>query len=96
MKKRFLFTLLVVASLQLSAQNLLVGSYNIRYKNWNDSVQGEQWPKRCQVICDLVNFMAPDIFGAQEVLYEQLNDMLKALDGYGYIGVGRDVRPMRM
>lgn len=90
MKKRFLFTLLIVASLQLSAQNLLVGSYNIRYKNWNDSVQGEQWHKRCQVICDQVNFMAPDIFGAQEVLYEQLNDMLKALDGYGYIGVGRD------
>ena len=90
MKKLFLFALLVVAFLQLSAQNLLVGSYNIRYKNWNDSVQGEQWPKRCQVICDQVNFMAPDVFGAQEVLYEQLNDMLKALDGYGYIGVGRD------
>ena len=90
MKKLFLFALLVVASLQLSAQDLLVGTYNIRYKNWNDSVQGEQWQKRCQVICDQVNFMAPDVFGAQEVLYEQLNDMLKALDGYGYIGVGRD------
>ena len=89
MKKLFLFVL-VVASLQLAAQDMLVGSYNIRYKNWNDSVQGNQWPKRCQVICDQLNFMAPDIFGAQEVLYGQLQDMLNALDGYDYIGIGRD------
>ncbi|MBR5725165.1 MAG: endonuclease/exonuclease/phosphatase family protein, partial [Muribaculaceae bacterium] len=48
------------------------------------------WAKRCQVICDQVNFMSPDIFGAQEVLYVQLNDLLAGLDGYDYIGVGRD------
>lgn len=90
MKKLLLFVLLIVASFQLSAQDMLVGSYNIRYKNWNDSVQGEVWQKRCQVICDQVNFMSPDIFGTQEVLYQQLNDMMAALDGYDYIGVGRD------
>ncbi len=90
MKKRFLLVLLVVATFQLNAQQLLVGTYNIRYKNANDSVNGNVWTKRCQVICDQLNFMAPDIFGAQEVLYPQLQDMLKALDGYGYIGIGRD------
>ena len=90
MKKLLLSALIIVASMQLFAQDMLVGTYNIRYKAWNDSVQGEMWPKRCQVICDQVNFMAPDIFGTQEVLYEQLGDMLKALDGYDYIGVGRD------
>ena len=90
MKKLFLLVLLVVATFQLNAQQLLVGSYNIRYKNANDSVNGNVWTKRCQVICDQLNFMAPDIFGAQEVLYPQLQDMLKALDGYGYIGIGRD------
>ena len=90
MKKHFLITLLFAVTLQMTAQQLLVGSYNIRYKNANDSVNGNVWSKRCQVICDQVNFMAPDIFGAQEVLYPQLQDMLKALDGYGYIGVGRD------
>ena len=88
--KRLLLFAIIVASLQLSAQQMLVGSYNIRYKNWNDSVQGEIWAKRCQVICDQVNFMTPDIFGTQEVLYEQLDDMQKALDGYDYIGIGRD------
>lgn len=90
MKKRILFVILVIASFQLSAQQLLVGSYNIRYKNANDSINGEVWSKRCQVICDQVNFMAPDIFGAQEVLYPQLQDMKKALDGYESIGIGRD------
>ncbi len=72
MKKLLLFAFIIVASMQLTAQQMLVGSYNIRYKNWNDSVQGEHWQKRCQVICDQVNFMSPDIFGTQEVLWEQL------------------------
>lgn len=90
MKKLLLFAFIIVASLQLSAQEMLVGTYNIRYKAWNDSVQGEIWQKRCQVICDQVNFMAPEIFGTQEVLYVQLQDMQKALDGYDYIGIGRD------
>ena len=89
MKKLLLFAL-ILASLQLTAQQMLVGSYNIRYKNANDSINGEVWTKRCQVICDQVNFMAPDIFGTQEVLYPQLQDMKKALDGYDYIGIGRD------
>ena len=88
--KKLLFFALIVASLHLSAQQMLVGSYNIRYKNANDSINGEVWTKRCQVICDQVNFMAPEIFGTQEVLYVQLQDMKKALDGYDYIGIGRD------
>ena len=73
-----------------TAQPMLVGSYNIRYKNGGDEARGDFWQKRCQVICDQVNFMAPDIFGAQEVLHEQLVDMLERLDGYDCIGVGRD------
>ena len=89
--KRIVFSLLLIAlvSFSLSAQ-LLVGSYNIRYKNGGDSVNGNVWEKRCQVICDQVNFMAPDIFGTQEVLHVQLIDMQARLDGYDYIGVGRD------
>ncbi len=83
-----IFTFAIVV-MQLSAQ-MLVGSYNIRYKNDADSVNGNVWAKRCQVICDQVNFMAPDIFGAQEVLKNQLDDMLARLDGYDFIGVGRD------
>lgn len=91
MMRRLLMSIsfLALAMLQLSAQ-MLVGSYNIRYKNGGDSVKGNVWDKRCQVLCDQVNFMSPDIFGAQEVLHGQLLDMLARLDGYDYIGVGRD------
>ena len=89
--KRFYLSVVLIAFavMQLSAQ-MLVGSYNIRLKVSSDSVKGNVWEKRCQVICDQVNFMAPDIFGAQEVLHTQLADMLAGLDGYDYIGVGRD------
>ncbi|MBQ9556348.1 MAG: endonuclease/exonuclease/phosphatase family protein [Muribaculaceae bacterium] len=90
MKKLFLSVLfLATVTLQLSSQ-LLVGSYNIRYKNAGDSLKGNVWGKRCQVICDQINFMSPDVLGTQEVLHGQLQDMLERLDGYGYIGVGRD------
>ena len=89
--KRILFvvSLLLLTATQLSAQ-MLVGSYNIRYKNNGDSINGNVWAKRCQVICDQVNFMSPDIIGTQEVLCGQLQDMLSLLDGYDYIGAGRD------
>ena len=91
MMKKFLLIILCIigVSVPMSAQ-MLVGSYNIRLKVSSDSVKGNVWQKRCQVICDQVNFMSPDIFGAQEVLHVQLLDMLQGLDGYDYIGVGRD------
>lgn len=90
LKKLCSTAVLLLFTLAVAAQNLYVGSYNIRYKNSEDAEKGDIWAKRCQVICDQLNFEAPDIFGAQEVLDEQLHDMLKALDGYAYIGVGRD------
>ena len=75
MKKRICLSCLLVAlaAMQLSAQ-MLVGSYNIRLKTASDSIKGDVWQKRCQVICDQVNFMAPVIFGAQEVLHTQLGN----------------------
>ncbi len=89
--KKFFLTLFVFLSFsQLMSAQMLVGTYNIRYKNQGDSVKGERWSKRCQVMCDQINFMSPDIFGAQEVLHTQLVDMLNGLEGYDYIGVGRD------
>lgn len=90
MKRFFFLTVISILMLSATAQEMLVGSYNIRYKNKNDSLNGNVWTKRCQVICDQVNFMNPLIFGTQEVLYPQLQDLKKGLDGYDYIGIGRD------
>ena len=72
------------------AQPLYVGSYNIRYQNNDDAMNGNGWAKRCPVICDQLNFEHPDVFGVQEALDAQVHDMLTRLDGYDYIGVGRE------
>ena len=91
MRKRIISTamaLLVAAA--LSAQSLYVGTYNIRNRNKGDEENGNVWATRCKVLCNQVNFEAPDAFGTQEVLVQQLRDMRAALDNYDYIGVGRD------
>lgn len=90
MKRTILSLLLTSLAMVTFAQSLYVGTYNIRYKNKDDSIKGNVWTKRCQVMCDQINFESPDVFGAQEVLVGQLRDMLGKLDGYSYIGVGRD------
>lgn len=90
LKRLCLLALVTLLTYPLFAQEMLVGTYNIRNKNDGDSIRGERWSKRCQVICDQVNFMAPAIFGTQEVLHTQLLDLLHGLRNYGYIGVGRD------
>ena len=90
MRKLLFLAIFAITMVAATAQEMLVGSYNIRYKNRNDSLNGNVWAKRCQVICDQVNFMNPLIFGTQEVLYNQLQDLQQDLDGYDYIGIGRD------
>jgi endonuclease/exonuclease/phosphatase family metal-dependent hydrolase len=82
------FQLLIVVS--ISAQQLIVGTYNLRNHNHDDELQGDGWSQRCPVISKLVTFNDFDIWGAQEVLHDQLNDLLSAMPQYGYLGVGRD------
>lgn len=72
------------------AQELTVGSYNIRYKNNDDSLNGNGWARRCPSICNQILWERPDIFGAQEVLHPQLMDLAARLTNYRWIGVGRD------
>ena len=90
LKKLCLLATFILLSSPILAQEMLVGTYNIRNKNDGDSIRGEVWGKRRQVICDQVNFMSPAIFGTQEVLHGQLQDLLHGLRNYRYIGVGRD------
>ena len=88
-RQLFLFLFLFVATV-LYAQKLLVGTYNIRYDNPGDVQAGNGWVRRCPVICDMINFEQPDIFGTQEALIHQLRDMTRLLQGYAYIGIGRE------
>lgn len=91
MKKIVFFLFLIAAAASTAqSQHLNIATYNIRYQNNGDSIKGNAWSKRCPVICEMVRFHDFDIWGAQEVLYSQLNDLLKGLGEYGYVGVGRD------
>ena len=90
MNKLTTLFLALLLSCSLSAQQLYVGTYNIRYNNPNDEKEGNAWTQRYSHLCDFINFEQPEIFGTQEVLVDQLHDLMKGLDSYGYIGVGRD------
>jgi len=90
MKRVYLSVILALTAWSFLSAQMLVGTYNIRYKNDGDSTRGNVWSKRCQVIADQVNFMAPVVLGVQEALLVQLQDLQSELDGYEYIGVGRD------
>lgn len=70
--------------------HLKVASYNIRYANRGDSLRGFVWGERGNYIFEQLRYEAPDVFGCQEVLARQLDDMAAALPEYDYVGVGRD------
>lgn len=91
MMRKSIFLLLVTFCFisGLYAQSLSVATYNIRNENQGDVSKGNGWKQRCPVITQLIRFHDFDIFGSQEVLVGQLNDMLAQLPGYDYIGVGR-------
>lgn len=90
-KNLFVFWVLVFVGIQVSnAEKLTVATFNIRNHNLSDSLNGNGWKQRCPVICDLIRFNDFEVFGAQEVLHDQLIDMLAGLPEFNYIGVGRD------
>ena len=88
----------IAATISVSAQELNVGSFNIRndrpFKEGDerkrDYATYDGWNDRKAQLCDMINLEAFDIFGAQEVRKHQLDDMLAMMPDYDYIGVGRD------
>lgn len=81
---------LCLVALAIGAQSLYVGSYNVRYQNDGDAREGNGWAQRGPVLAALVSVEHPDIFGTQEVLKSQLDDLTAWLPDYDHIGVGRD------
>lgn len=91
MKHFFLsITLIFVFAVTGVAQQLNVASFNIRYKNNGDVRNGNGWSQRLPVVADIIKFHDFDIFGAQEALKEQLDDLSVKLAEYAYTGVGRN------
>ena len=71
------------------AQELMIGTYNFRYKNNSDSIEGHIWSRRCRAMCDMIKWERPDLFGTQECLNQQILDLAGYLQDYKWIGVGR-------
>lgn len=89
-KGMFAVLLIVMAVTGVQAQTLTVGSYNMRNDNEGDARKGNGWQQRCPVICEQVEWIDFDIFGAQEIKKNQLDDLSAALPEYDHVGVGRD------
>jgi endonuclease/exonuclease/phosphatase family metal-dependent hydrolase len=88
MKRKFLSVIMIALCLMTQAQTMRVASYNIRFDNPDDSL--DRWNNRYPYIADLVRLYDFDIFGTQEGLFHQLEDLKNNLKSYDYIGVGRD------
>ena len=67
-----------------------VATYNLRQKNGLDQANGNGWERRAPIVAKLIQFHDFDIFGTQEGFKSQLDDLIEAMPGYAYIGVGRD------
>ena len=80
--------LLTVNGYNLCAQEIKLMSYNIRLDVASDGEN--RWDARKDKVAGLMNYYEADFIGAQEVQHHQLKYLSENLEGYAYIGVGRD------
>lgn len=88
---------LLVSGRRLSAQAvpadkpasaaLTVMTYNLRYAS---TTPPNDWPTRRPLMREVIQQIAPDVFGTQEGVYAQLKDLAADLPEYAWIGTGRD------
>jgi len=89
MKKTvFLLITFLFFSWYSTAQTLKVMTYNIRYDNPNDGENA--WSNRKEFFLSQLAFYAPDVFGIQEALPNQVRDVASFFTNYSYIGIARD------
>lgn len=69
-----------------AADVLCVMTYNLRYANDNP---GEAWSMRRPMMAECIRAIAPDVFGTQEGLYPQLNELTADLPEFTWIGIDR-------
>lgn len=70
-----------------SGEPLTVMSFNIRYGTANDG--DNHWLKRREQLFELLRAQRADIIGVQEALRGQLDEIVQAVPGYAFVGVGR-------
>jgi endonuclease/exonuclease/phosphatase family metal-dependent hydrolase len=69
------------------AAPLTVMSFNIRYGTADDGEN--QWAERRELLFAVLREQRADVIGLQEALHDQIDEILQAVPGYAYVGVGR-------
>ena len=88
-KMRLLFILFIMFfHSSVSAQSMKIATYNLRYANTTDI--GNLWTERKHAVVDLIQYHQFEIFGVQEAIKVQLEDLKTAMPRFDYYGVGRD------
>ncbi len=86
-----LFALLispVALAEESAALSLKLASFNIRFPSEGDGPN--QWEHRRELLFQTIREMDPDVMGVQEAFASQLKEIVAEIDGYAYVGVGRD------
>lgn len=81
------FALLASAAAAAGRETLNLATYNLRLNIAQDGA--DAWPNRRDMVKSLVRYHRFDVFGTQEGLPDQIDD-LAAMAEYAYVGVGRD------
>ena len=79
---------LTIGASNLVRDTLRVATFNIRYDNPDDGINA--WNLRKDSVSRFLIQQGLEIFGLQEVLYNQLQDLKQALPEYNALGLGRD------
>lgn len=82
------FALATTGQSWAAGEPLRVMSFNIRYGTAPDG--DNAWPKRRDLVFDMLRKESPHFIGLQEVLRFQLDELREALPEFGEVGVGRD------
>lgn len=82
-----LFAFFTVISLTTTAQKFIIGTFNLRNDNAGD--EGNRWAQRGPVAASLLRFHQYDIFGTQEGLKNQIDDLSNFLPEFSHCGSGR-------
>lgn len=85
-----LFLLLSVYCSNAQTRQLNVATYNLRYDSADDITNGNGWKQRQPEIVRIIRFYGFDLFGTQEGLSHQLQQLKDSLPGFDFTGVGRD------
>jgi endonuclease/exonuclease/phosphatase family metal-dependent hydrolase len=92
LRTAIILALIVFSSVESTfAQTFNVATYNLRNdNNKEDKARGDGWQQRLPNVAGLIRFHGFDVFGTQEGLHHQLEDLKGLLPNFEYTGKGRD------